>query len=329
MEQLVWGGIGDLVYELGIDRGVLYVDGKDGVPWNGLVSVSESPKGGESKPYYLDGIKYLNRASPVEYTATIEAYTYPEEFAECDGTELVENGLFATAQRRKSFGLSYRTKIANDVDGLDHGYKIHLIYNASATPSQRANNTMSESVEPYNFSWQVTTVPVKLDGHKPTAHYIIDSRKSPAGLLGQIEEILYGNSIQASRLPTVGELKFLFTVYTVINIDAGSVLEPFYKTYDAGIIPEFQNETIDGGSFDDILSNLVYDGGTPMFDSSIPDDGGTPSLTGTEDLDGGTPGSSVIDDIYDGATTAYVVAETYDGGTAAYIAADTDEGGTP
>jgi hypothetical protein len=174
MTRLNWDVVGERTFETGVDRGVLYVDGSDGVPWNGLISVSESPSGADLSEYYIDGIKYLQLLAGEEFTATIDAFTYPDEFASCDGTRSVGNGLFVTQQPRKGFSLSYRSQVGNDVDGISHGYKIHVVYNALAAPSARQRNSLSDSIAPLNFSWQISTKPPRFAGYKPTAHLVID-----------------------------------------------------------------------------------------------------------------------------------------------------------
>lgn len=246
--RLAWNVVGERVFEAGVDQGVLYVDGADGVPWNGLVAVTESPSGGEVTPYYVDGVKYLNHSASEEFEATIEAYTYPDEFAVCDGTLSVANGLFALQQRRKSFGLSYRTKIGNDVDGIDHGYKIHLVYNVTAAPSERPNNTIGDSLSPDNFSWKVVTKPPTMTGYKQTAHFVIDSRETPSDLMNQITDILYGSSTTAARLPSVSELLYIFQEYQASVFDAGFLTDTYFATFDAGIVGDAYTSTIDGGT---------------------------------------------------------------------------------
>lgn len=246
--RLKWGAVGERYFEVGVDRGVLYVDTLDGVPWNGLVSVSESPSGGEAEPYYVDGVKFLNYFNSEEFEATVEAYTYPDEFALCDGTASISNGLFATQQKRKPFGLSYRTKIGNDVDGLDHAYKIHLVYNAKVAPSERSNQSVAETVDPDNFSWAITTTPVFFRDHRPTAHFVIDSRDTTNNLLRKIEDILYGNDDQEPRLPGIAELIYIFESETATVFDAGRVGEPYYGTFDAGRVGTALTSTIDGGA---------------------------------------------------------------------------------
>lgn len=246
MTQLVWGAEGERFFEAGVDRGVLYVDNA-GVAWNGLVSVNESPVGGEALPYYVDGVKYLNQAAREEFEATIEAYTYPDEFSECDGTAELKEGLFATQQVRKPFGLSYRTKIGNDLEGIDHGYKIHLVYNALTSPSKKDNTTFSEEISPFNFSWGITAKPLVLDGYRPTAHFIIDSRSTPEELLSDIEDILYGTAIENPRLPTIYELIALVMTLDIALVDAGAPTDVPSDVYDGGAATVIHTAILDGG----------------------------------------------------------------------------------
>lgn len=234
MTKLSWAAIGERFFEAGVDRGVLYLTGYEGAPWNGLISVTESPTGGEVTPYYIDGIKYLNVASAEEFEATIEAYTYPDEFSKCDGTARVSNGLYAGQQPKQSFGLSYRTKVGNDVDGIDHAYKIHLVYNALAVPTEKAFHTISDSVDPDNFSWKIVTKPPLFTGYKPTAHFVIDSREVPSGLLTQIENMLYGTDTSQSRLPSVDELISLFTSFPDEFVDGGLLVDEYSEVLDGG-----------------------------------------------------------------------------------------------
>lgn len=217
MAVLEWGSAGQRFFEIGTDRGVLYPNnGSAGVPWNGLVSVSESPSGGEPKSYYVDGFKYLNMSTAEEYEATIEAFSAPLEFDVCDGTGSIRNGLFVTQQRRESFGFSYRTKIGNDIEGVELGYKIHLVYNALAAPAERNNTTMSDASDPVTLSWNITSSPIPIVGFKPSAHFIIDSRRTPKSVLSLIEDIVYGTSISDARLPSVVELVYLFESFMML-----------------------------------------------------------------------------------------------------------------
>lgn len=234
MTRLTWSDVGERFYEAGCDRGVLYIDGIAGVPWNGLVAVTESPTGGDVTPFYVDGVKYFNSSSAEEFEATIDAFTFPEEFYQCDGTVRVANGLYASQQKRKSFGLTYRTKVGNDVDGIDHAYKIHLVYNALATPSQHANNSLTDSPNIDNFSWKIVTRPPTFTGYKQTAHFVIDSREVPADLLGEIENTLYGAVDTPSRLPFVDELISMFQSYPDIFVDAGPLVDDYEDVLDGG-----------------------------------------------------------------------------------------------
>jgi hypothetical protein len=222
MTRINWGLAGERFYQTGVDRGVLYVAGGPGVPWNGLTSVSENPSGGEERSYYIDGVKYLNLSGVEEYYATIQAFTYPNEFEACDGSEEIFNGLFLTQRRRQSFGFSYRTKIGNDIDGLDHGYKIHLVYNAVATPSNRVNGTINDSIEPFNFSWTIATRPLAIPGQKHTAHFVIDSRLTDPLVLADLENFIYGSDTQTPQLPTQEELFNIFQAYSgFVVVDNG------------------------------------------------------------------------------------------------------------
>ena len=214
MSKLVWDQTGERIYETGVKNGVLYVQGAGGtydkgVAWNGLTAVTESPSGAEASPLYADDIKYLNLMSNEEFGATIEAYTYPEEFAECDGSASIAKGVYIGQQARKTFGLSYRTVIGNDVDSNDYGYKLHLIYGALAAPSEKAYATINDSPEAITFSWEVTTTPVNVKGFKPTASVTIDSTKVEAEKLAALEAILDGTEEKEARLPLPDEIATL------------------------------------------------------------------------------------------------------------------------
>lgn len=211
MSKLVWDQTGERFYETGVDHGVLYpiqtggVYNK-GVAWNGLTAVTESPSGAEANPLYADNIKYLNLVSAEEFGATIEAYTYPDEFAECDGSAALVPGVYIGQQARKTFGLSYRTVLGNDVDNNDYGYKLHLIYGALAAPSEKEYSTINDSPEAITLSWEVTTTPVSVEGYKPTASVTIDSTKVDAEKLAALEAVLYGSESEEARLPLPDEL---------------------------------------------------------------------------------------------------------------------------
>lgn len=211
MSKLTWDNAGERLYETGVKQGVVYPQGEggtypNGFAWNGLTAVTESPSGAEANPLYADDIKYLNLMSAEDFGATVEAYTYPDEFAECDGSADITPGISIGQQKRKAFGMSYRTAIGNDVDGSDHGYKIHLIYGAMAAPSERAYATMNDSPEAITFSWELTTTPVNVTGFKPTAHLEINSTKVEAVKLKKLEDILYGTEAEAARLPLPDEI---------------------------------------------------------------------------------------------------------------------------
>jgi hypothetical protein len=225
LARLKWGSIGTKFYEAGVDQGVLYVDGLTGVAWSGLVSVTENPTGGNATPYYIDGVKHLNLPGPEEFEATIEAFTYPQEFTECEGLSSPYTGLFISAQSKRSFGLSYRTRIGNDQDGVDHGYKIHIVYNAFAEPASRSNKTIGSSLDASNFSWKITTRAPAVVGFKRTAHFIVDSRYTDPVALLAIENILYGDTGGSARLPTTSELLGAFldnSSFVVVDNGDGS-----------------------------------------------------------------------------------------------------------
>lgn len=218
MAKLKWDQTGERVYETGVDRGVLYVYDTEGskygtgVAWNGLTAVNETPSGAESNPQYADNIKYLDLYSAEEFGATIEAFTYPAEFEECDGSAELVKGVTIGMQNRKMFGFSYRTMIGNDTEGTDHGYKLHLVYGAKASPSEKSRSTVNDSPEAVAFSWEVTTTPVNVEGFKPTAHLVIDSTKADPTKLKALEDKLYGDdSSGEATLPLPDEVKTLMS----------------------------------------------------------------------------------------------------------------------
>lgn len=217
MAKLQWDAAGSRIFETGVDRGVLYVldtlGYTAGVPWNGLTAVTESPSGAEPNPLYADNMKYLNIFSAEEFGATLEAYTIPDAFGVCDGSADIAEGVSIGQQNRKMFGLSYRTKVGNDIAGQDFGYKIHLIYGAQAAPSERAYNTINDSPEAITFSWELSTTPVNVPGFKPTSLLTIDSTKADALRLADFESILYGSDGAPgsdARLPLPAEVIALF-----------------------------------------------------------------------------------------------------------------------
>lgn len=223
MSKLIWDKIGEHYYETGVDHGVLYLMGEDrtypkGVAWNGLTAVTESPSGAEANAIYADNIKYLSLMSAEEFGATIEAYTYPDEFAVCDGSAEIAKGVVVGQQARSTFGLCYRTIAGNDTDNENHGYKLHIIYGAKASPSEKAYQTVNDSPEAISFSWEITTTPVEInavDSHtgrifKPTASLTIDSTKVDTKKLKALEDILYGSDDTEARLPLPDEIITLF-----------------------------------------------------------------------------------------------------------------------
>ena len=226
MSKIAWDETGKRFYEAGADRGVLYkYDSKlstygEGVAWNGLTNVSQSPSGAESSAMYADNIKYANLKSNEDFGGTIEAYTYPDEFAECDGSAEIAPGVNIGQQNRSKFGFAYRTKIGNDVDGVDHGYKIHLVYGAEANPSEKSYGTINESPEAITLSWEFSTTPVNVNGFKPTAHVEIDSTKTTAEKMKALEDILYGTAEVAARLPLPDEVATLMKAETVNEAQA-------------------------------------------------------------------------------------------------------------
>ena len=216
MSKIVWDAIGDHIFETGVRNGVLYLQGVEGtyntgVAWNGLTSVSESPEGAEATDLYADDIKYLTLMSAENFKATIEAYTYPVEFEECDGSATIAKGVVIGQQPRKPFGLCYRTAIGNDTDGNEHGYKLHIVYGCQASPSEKQYSTINDSPEAITFSWEVNTTPVNVNGKKPTATLIIDSTKADKAKLTALEAILYGSEEQEPRLPMPDEIAALMT----------------------------------------------------------------------------------------------------------------------
>ena len=213
MSKIVWDQTGERLYETGVNHGVLYIPTSGvyskGVAWNGLTAVTESPSGAESTALYADDIKYLNLMSAEEFACTIEAYTYPDEFAECDGSASLVAGVNIGQQPRKTFGLCYRTTVGNDTDSNAHGYKLHMVYGCLAAPSEKAYATINDSPEAITFSWEVSTTPVNVTGHKPTALLTIDSTKADPTKLTALEKILYGDTEAEPRLPLPDEIATL------------------------------------------------------------------------------------------------------------------------
>lgn len=218
---LEWDAAGEKAYESGVDHGVLYTLANgvygNGVVWNGLTSISESPEGGDPNDFYADNIKYGTLRGTENFGGTIEAYTYPDEFGLCDGSDSLADGVIIGQQTRKTFGLCYRTLIGNDAEGLDAGYKLHLVYGATASPSEKSYETINDSPEAITFSWEFTTIPVPVTGFKPISVLTIDSTKADANRLASLEQVLYGtpagsgSSEVAARLPLPDEVKTIMT----------------------------------------------------------------------------------------------------------------------
>lgn len=228
MSKLVWDAAGQRFYETGVKQGVLYPQSSDGtyplgVAWNGLTTVTESPSGAEANPQYADDIKYLNLYSAEDFGANIEAFTYPTEWEECDGSKNI-NGVKLGQQGRKSFGLCYRTAVGNDIDGSEHAYKLHLIYGAMASPSEKSYSTINDSPEPITFSWEVTTTPTNVEGYKPTAQITIDTRDVSPAVISQLEDALYGTAGSDPYLPLPSEVLAMVSEGTFdITLNRGNV----------------------------------------------------------------------------------------------------------
>lgn len=224
MTALQWDQVGERFYETGVDHGVLYQldetgEYVDGVAWNGLTTVTESPAGAESNKQYADNTVYVNLISAEEFGGTIEAFTYPDEFGQNDGSVEPAPGLLVGQQGRRPFGLVFRTLLGNDIDGQDHGYKLHLVYGAQASPSEKAYATVNDSPEAIAFSWEFQTTPVGVTGHKPTSLLVVDSRTSDADALAQLEDILFGTEVDDPRMPSPDEVITLFeTGLTVVDL---------------------------------------------------------------------------------------------------------------
>ena len=220
MPAISWDTSGQRYYEAGVDKGVLFAQGFEGVPWNGLVAVNETPSGGAAESYYIDGVKYVSVSAYEEFAATIEAFTYPEEFNECEGIQEVNVGLYATSQPRKPFSLAYRTMIGNDLQSS--AYKLHLVYNAMVAPTQRANKSNAPDIELMTFSWAITTTPITVAGRRNTAHLILDSRYMNSDALAAIEAILYGTSSTTPKMPSLADMNAAINAHvTVLVVDHG------------------------------------------------------------------------------------------------------------
>lgn len=230
MARLTWNQSGSRLFEAGVSNGVLYPLDSKGVVWNGLTSVKESSSGGTPSPYYVDGIKYLNVPSREEFGGTLEAYTYPDEFEPCNGLYYRLSGFGIDQQARQTFGLSYQTRVGNDVNGVDYGFKIHIYYNLLASPAEKTYNTISETVDPSTFSWQLTSKPIILDSYRPSSHFVLDSKRVDSTLLNSVMNILYGTSTKNPRLPTPFEIISLLeagvTLYPSDDVNPDISLNP-------------------------------------------------------------------------------------------------------
>lgn len=232
MAKLEWDNIGERFYETGVDQCVLYPVSNNtyptGVAWNGITGITETPAGAEANPIYADNIKYLNLISAEEFSATVTAYTYPDEFAVCDGSAAPVSGVVLGQQARKSFGLCYRTRLGNDTDGSDHGYKLHLVYGLQASPSERSYSTINDSPEAIEFSWEMNSTPVNVTGYKATSVITINSDEVSSAELADLEDILYGTDNADPRLPLPDEVISLMgggSIYEVVLNKANTTVE--------------------------------------------------------------------------------------------------------
>lgn len=251
MTALVWDQVGSRIYEAGVDRGVLYLSDGNGVPWNGLISVVEKASRNIGSPIYYDGVKYADILTISDFSASLTAYTYPDEFLEFEGVLDAGNGLFITNQQSGRFGLSYRTKIGNDTEGDDLGYKIHLLYNLIAIPSQKSYQT-SISGNPMEFEWDISATPTKIPGYRPTAHIILDTRFMSPSLLQDIESSLYGNALDDAKLPPISTLVSFIGEWVIIRIT-----DNLDGTWTA-TGPDELITMLDGTTFQIIQANAVY-----------------------------------------------------------------------
>lgn len=253
MAKLTWDQLGERLYETGVKNGVLYpqdsVDGDypQGVAWNGLTAVTESPSGAETTAIYADDAKYLNLVSAEEFGCSIEAYTYPDEFAACDGSAELSDGIMIGQQKRQGFGLCYKTSLGNDIEGNDYGYKLHLVYGCIAAPSEKAYATINDSPEAITFSWTVSTTPVTVSGYKPTATLTVDSTKVDAVKLGLLEDILYGTALASARLPLPAEVAALFADAVPSALSLSSIVpadDSATALITANIVMTFNNKIV-------------------------------------------------------------------------------------
>lgn len=293
--KLEWDASGEHLYETGVRMGVLYpmtVTGSNvpyskGVVWNGLTAVTESPSGADANAIYADDMKYLELRAAEEFGATVEAYTYPDEFAECDGSAAPAIGVSIGQQARKPFGLCYRTVLGNDTERDEYGYKIHLIYNATASPSERSYQTVNDSPEAITFSWEMTTTPVAVTGYKNTACLIVDSTKADAGALAALEEILYGSDSTEARLPLPDEVITLMggaTTYDITlnranaNVQVGKSVTLKATTVPVGKTVTWSSSATGKAT---VANGVVtgVDAGTSVITASFTEDGHTYSDT--------------------------------------------------
>lgn len=289
MTRLDWDTVGERIFETGVDRCVLFIDGQPGIPWIGLLSVTEKTTGFEAQPYYIDGVKYLTLYAQEDFAATLEAYTYPDEFLQCEGIEPIVNGFYASQQDRKTFNLCYRTRIGNDVDGYDHGYKMHFVYNAVAAPSDKTYNTIGENVEASTFSWDLTTTPIAVDEMNPTAHFVLDSRDISPAHLEVLEAQIYGYS------GTYPITSTLLTWEQIVDILSNPAFDLNATFWDGGDETEFSPWNIRTAgypssiatAFEDVAVDMSIDGGdnSEPYTSSL--DSESPYSQQTHTLDGG------------------------------------------
>ena len=301
MSRLVWDETGKKFYETGVKNGVLYVQNSSGayplgVAWNGLVSVTEQPSGAEANPIYADDTKYLNLLSTEEFAATIEAYTYPKEFEQCDGSADLVTGVAIGQQVRKTFGLVYKTTLGNDVDGNEYGYKLHIIYGGSAAPSEKAYQTINDTPEAITFSWEVNTTPVTVTGLKPTSSIVIDSTLVDADKLAALETVLFGDAGVDPRLPLPDEVKTIMTV-TPDAVAVSSIVpndEATDVAIDTTIVITFNNAIVSENVLV-MTSAGVMVAGSKSWDATSK----ILTFTPTSDLDNSTDYITVIDGVVD------------------------------
>jgi len=221
LATLVWDQVGERTYEVGVDRGVLYLEDGRGVVWNGLRAIEESYDR-EASSYYIDGVKYLQRMTPGDFSARLRAFTYPAEFDSVVGAEPIGDGMTYYGQPPKKFHLSYRTLLGNDIEGTNRGYKLHILYNLMAVADTKMYNTLEETLTPVEFGFQLTGTPVSIEGYRPTVHISIDSTKTNPDVLATIEEILYGSAFTNARLPSLAEVTDLMEMYgSLVIVDNG------------------------------------------------------------------------------------------------------------